>query len=329
MSIPAQYQDPEPDPAFRQRSSEVFNQWQAGDLSFPDAVAVFNTMIQQAREQENALHEGIIEVLLGVMNGYRANYGAAIRHFEAAHTLYSSIQARKKLTTTTLNLGETYRLSGNFTRARTYFHQAAELSRELGDIEGQCLAQANEAQMWISLDSMEKAGTALETSLELANRSWPAENGGPEDEETLIQRLDMRCEILHGLVAVALHRNNPQQAWDYARRAYEDAQQLGYPLRLGFAHRALGDALTILGHSPDEAIDADPDTHYAAALEAFREVKAEGEVAKTLFAQGRSMARRGKSRSATRLFQQAMVLFTKLGMSDDAAKAAEAQLSLL
>jgi hypothetical protein len=52
----------------------------------------------------------------------------------------------------------------------------------------------------------------------------------------------------------------------------------------------------------------------------------EGDVAKTMFARGKSLVRRGKKASAAKLFQQALVIFEKLGMRDDAAKAAEAQM---
>jgi hypothetical protein len=64
-------------------------------------------------------------------------------------------------------------------------------------------------------------------------------------------------------------------------------------------------------------------------LEQFKQVKAEAEVGKTLFAQGKSFAKRNRRNSAGRLFQQAIVIFTKLGMNDDAAKAAEEQLRVI
>ena len=56
---------------------------------------------------------------------------------------------------------------------------------------------------------------------------------------------------------------------------------------------------------------------------------AEGELAKTMYEHGRSLMRRDKKMPAARKLQQAMVIFTRLGMVDDAAKAAEAQLMVL
>ena len=101
------------------------------------------------------------------------------------------------------------------------------------------------------------------------------------------------------------------------------------PVRLGFAHRAIGDVMTELGESPDPEFGNDPDEHYQAAVDAFRQIKAEGEVGKTFFAQGQSLTKRHKRRLAGRKFQQAMVIFTKLGMTDDASKAAEAQMLII
>jgi hypothetical protein len=72
---------------------------------------------------------------------------------------------------------------------------------------------------------------------------------------------------------------------------------------------------------------ADPDEYFRLAIDVFREMNMEAERARTVFAHARSLAHRGRKTMAVRMLQQVMVMFTDLGMVDDAAKAAQAQIA--
>src|SRR5690606_22358712 len=109
-------------------------------------------------------------------------------------------------------------------------------------------------------------------------------------------------------------------------QSYAYGQETAQPMRIGFGSRAIADVITALGSTPDDNFESDPDFYYKEALESFRKVKMEGDIAKTLFARGNSLVIRGKKSLAAKLFQQALAIFTRLGMTDDAAKVAEAQM---
>jgi tetratricopeptide (TPR) repeat protein len=318
-------QQPTVDPEFRAQTAQILSEWERGNTSYGDALKQLNTLLEQARQQGNLMHQGRVENLLGIMHGYRADLNQSIVHFEQARRLHEQVGALAELATIDLNIGETYRLKGNFTRARSYFHRASQTARQLERKDTEANALNNEGQMWLSLKSYSKAQMILNEALVLCEAPWRDD----EDETLYRSRMHVVCEANHALVAIALQESKYEEAWQHAKQAYEIAQAMQYPLRLGFANRALGDVLTVYSDVPDEDLRKDPDEYYRMALDYFREIKTEGEVGKTLYHHGRSLAKRGKARRAAKLYQQAMVIFTKLGMTDDAAKAAEAQLDIL
>jgi tetratricopeptide (TPR) repeat protein len=322
---PLPVQEPQIDPTFRERVDGVMNGWQSGANTYQVAVDALNTLRQEAADTGSRIHEALIENTFGIMHGYRSNLNQSLVHFENARRLYEQAGARQRLANCDLNIGETYRLKGNFTRARACFHQAYEQAKQFDLLNIQAIALTNEAQMWISLRSYEKARETLQKVHSFCEQPWSS----PETDRDRQGRLDNNCEMYVAFVEVYLEQNRVEESWLHARQAFEIARILKRPLRTGFANRAVGNVVTRIEKIPDSAFSENPDDYYRAALEAFREVRAEGEVGKTLFAQGKSHAHRGKKRSAAQLFQQAMVIFTRLGMTDDAAKAAEAQLDVL
>lgn len=317
--------EPAADPEFQQRVGAVLNAWETNQQNYQDTTTALNDLKQESINAANAVHLAIVENAFGILHGYRANYNQSIVHFEAARRLYQQAGALSQLARSDLNLGESYRLKGNYARARTYFHQAYERAKEHNIRSIQTIALTNEGQMWLTLRSYEKARETLARALEQGELPWD----DPEPERQRLNRLGNNCETHYAFVDVLLNQENFVEAWQHARRAHDIAKELNRPMRMGFAQRALGNVITYLKTPPDDGFSSDPDDYYKQALAAFKEVKAEGEVAKTLFAQGKSLVRRGKRRSAATLFQQAMIIFTRLGMTDDAARAAEAQLDVI
>lgn len=315
---------PDIDEVFRVRVNQIYEAWHRNDILFADATRQLEALRQEALAEENPLNEAGIYNILGIMHGYRSKYENAIINFDKARQIYAEQGAARRVATVDLNLGETYRLVGNFSRAKSYFHRAYEEAKTLGIIHIQVTALANEGQIWFSLKSYDKARTILVQALDVSENQWQ-----PETESRKIDRADNSCEIHHALVALALEEDNLEEAWGHATKSYENAEFSGRIVRMGYANRALGDVITRLGKSPVPEFNSDVDYYYSESLSAFKQVKAEGEVAKTLLAQGQSLAKRGKKRAAGNKYQQAMVIFTRLGMMDLAAEAAEAQTKII
>lgn len=313
-----------PNQLANERTSPIYRQWRDGAITYAQAYEQLQAIQQEATANEDYLLLGAVGNTLGIINGWRSKYNEAIKYLEEGRKAYEQAGADDQMALIDSNLGETYRLQGNFTRARMYFHRAYEAAKATNNRRMQASALGNEGQMWISLRSHQKAYQILQQALTLSSEPY-------DEDETEARRGDRMahlCELYHVMVPMLLDEERKDEAWQYAKNAYTIAQELQRPIRLGYAYRALGDVVTAIGEAPDEGFSNDPDEYYKLSIKAFRKIKSEGEVGKTLYAQGMSLKKRDKGRSAARLFQQAMVIFTKLGMSDDAAKAAEAQLSV-
>ncbi|MCB9435956.1 MAG: tetratricopeptide repeat protein [Anaerolineales bacterium] len=304
-------------PDFNEQCALILRRWQAGELPFRDAASYLEALGQQAIQEQNTANQARIEFSWGYMQGYRSNLNESIKHFERARELYEIAKDDRRVLSCDLNLGESHRRKGDFTRARELFRAAYERSMQLGEIRTQTIARANEGQMLLSMGQMNSARMILQEALQLAER-WE-----PQHRQSLVGLL---CEIYHALAVIYLNENNVEAAWEEAKQALGAAQEFNQPLEIGYANRTLGEVLTAYQNAPlDSDVSTNPDDYFKASIEAFRSLDAEGEVARTLHVFARSLAKRGKRVPAARQLQQATLIFAKLGMVDDAAKAAESQ----
>ncbi|MDZ4764256.1 MAG: tetratricopeptide repeat protein [Chloroflexota bacterium] len=325
----------EPTPEFEARAKDIHRRWESGELPFQAALEGMSILAREAESSGLPANQGRVELLLGVMQGYRANLDASIRHFERARDLFERSKNRKRAIGAILNLGESYRLKGDFTRARQLFHTAYEGAESIGALSTQAMAACNEGLMLVSMGRWEQARAMLRRAAELTERMkvTPTTPDDPRQAE------EVDCELYGALASVALQLGDPDEAWTCARHSYQMANVIGEPLLIGFANRAMGEALTAvinLAQAPDATalmiappLSSDPDDYFRASSDAFQAIKADGEVARTMYAHARSLQVRGRGMMAARKLQQAMIIFTRLGMADDAAKAARAQMDVL
>jgi len=314
--------EPQVDPNFQTELNGIVFQWQTSNLAYNDALAAIEQLRQRTIRENAPVHEGLIENSLGIMEGYRSNLGKSLTHFETSRRIYEVCGARSRIGNASLNIGETNRLRGNFQRARIYFQEAHEIAKQYENLGTQAIALANEAQIWCSLRQYDSAYDLLLKADALCQHPWQAD----EPERMTRERMSCECEVHHAFVDVYLYRQNIEDAVKHAQRGLDLAQRVGDAVIIGMANRAMGNALTAL-YKHDQTYN--PDDYYRAAINSFNEIKAEGDVGKTLLAQGKSMAERGRKRSAAQLFQRAMEIFTRAGMTNDVAMAAEAQLSVI
>lgn len=308
--------DPNPESDFEARCLETRRRWEAGELPFKEAVAQMMVLEKEAQAANDAAGQAVVERLLGFMQSHRGNFNTALRHYENAKAFFVQANNRRIAAAMDLNIGEVYRYKGDFNRARHYYRVAYEAAKETNFLTIQTLARGNEGHLLLRAERYDSALNAFEETLRLTEQ-WT---------EDLHMLSSVLSETHYGLALVYLAKDRPSDAWEQAKHALNHARQ---PLDLGFANRAIAETLTVLGKSPDEKFTDDPETYYQAAIDAFQEINAEAEMARTMYARAWSLARQGRKTTAARKFQQVMIIFTKLGMVDDAARAAEAQLSVL
>lgn len=307
----------------RQTCDAILTQWKSGSLPFGEAQQRLSDLYYIAEQESRPADQGYTELMRGILQGWRANYSASIDHFERARSFFAQVNNREQAMRCTLNIGEALRQHGSFARARQYFQMANASAREIGHIPMQIVSRSNEAQMLITLKQYAPALKALQECFVLREVDWAQWHLPPERKD------DSYAEITVACATVQLNLQNYGEAWRYALEALDLAERIRLPLRVGMANRAIGEILTVNADGLREGMPNDPDEFFQRAIKAFREVNTEGEIAKTMLAQGRSLAARGIRTNAARKLQQAMVVFTRLGMVTDAAEAAELQLKLL
>ncbi len=312
-------QDVDPTPDFYQRSIDLLHRWQNGELPLENTLAGMAQLNQEAQRSGHLANQGRIEQILGVVQSYIGNLNTSIHHYERSRALFSEVGNRLRIAICDLNMGEVYRYKGDFNRARALFERAYDMSEELGDRSNMAYALGNKGQMLLSMGQLQAARVDLEAAYHIT-LEFP-----PDSDE----RTELHCEILMALASLHLRTGDIDSAWNEAQQSHTIAASTPKPLARGFANRAVAEVLTMRENPPENGFDPDPDTYYTAANDAFREINAEGEMARTMFAQARSLARRGRRMTAARKLQHAMIIFTRLGMVDDAARAAEAQLEVL
>lgn len=309
--------DVEPTEEFNQQCVDAVNQWQAGDLSFEVAANKLRTLKREV-EGKHMANEARAEMILGVMHGYRANFNLGLQHFEHARDLFIKLGNQQRVMTCVLNIGETYRQMGDFSRAQRFLGDAYQMAVDQDNLRTQTIALSNRGQ---ALVQMGRYDEALEL-LEKAYLEYP-EWGDVQNPDT-----DLLAEIHHALARIYLEKGIVEAAWQQGKESYQMAQHSNKPMSVGFANRTMAEVLTALDGIPaedEENFPLDIDSYFQQAQQAFREIALEGELARTMFAQAKSLSTRGRRVQAARRLQEAIILFSKLGMVDDASKAAELQ----
>lgn len=314
--------EPTVDEEFAGRCREVMQTWQSGTISARIAENSLENLLEEAEQSSNPMNQGSAELNIGIIEGYLANFVESARHFELARQLFATEGASSHVITCDLNIGEVYRLQGNFSRAQKFFRRAYEDARKIDNQRTMAHALTNEGQMWLSSSSYQKASNCLHEAVEIAKNPYPDE----DTEHIRVARFGVLVEIYHALTQIALNGDDLDAAWLYAKESYSFGKHTGQPMHLGFGNRAVADVITEIGEAPESDFSSDPDLYYKEALENFRKVKMEGDIAKTFFARGNSLVKRGKKTAASKLYQRALAIFSKLGMTADAATVAESQM---
>lgn len=316
---------PQPNTEFHERINATLNQWQEKAITFEEAMKRLEALRQQAQKAARTSDHAGAEMVIGTLIAYSGkNLNAAIDHFEKARALFEKAGEIQLMATCDLNIGETYRLKGNFEQARRLFQSAYETAVNRRMWLTQIIARGNEGQMLLSMERLNEADVALNHAYALSRQHL--KNPEIDDRNNIYAA---QCEILHALTMLSLEQQDMNRAWEYARNALTAANTLNHPFRLGYANRAIGEVITAIGSAPEDGYESNPDVYFQAALDAFTGIDAQGEVGKTLYTFGNSLAQRGKREAADRNYQEAIIIFTRLGMVDDAAKTADAQLQIL
>lgn len=314
----ATLQQSEPDSHFESLCQTLFSDWITGKMPLHEVVKVLDTLGKKADESKQYVHQGRIEHIRGRVYQDAGDINRSIQHYDKARRFYVKANNRRLTAIIDLNQGENYREKGDFVRALSLYQQAYKIAGEAEDPDTQTYARGNMGWAWYGLGDYEQAQRAFEEAYNTASTI-------PDEKE----RCGTIAEQLYGMAMVSLSRQEWLIAWHLGCEALEQAQKSDENRELGYAWRTLGDALTLLRirpiHSQSITLPSSTDDYYANAISAFKAISAEVEIARTLFAQAKSLVKRGNAGKASPLFRESIVIFTRLNLVHEAMKVAEVQ----
>lgn len=312
--------DTTPTPELREQTRNLTKQWQTGKMPFHQVLASLNALREETRASGHRANQAAVETSLGFVQGYRGNLTISIEHYDRARNLHKWIGNDRNVMIADLNMGVNYRLKGDFNRALTLYHSVQEQATKLEAHAVKAMSLSNEALIQLRLERQEETFSVLEQLMALSDTHYQS-----EDQNWPI----ILCEGCYGLTQAHVHWGDKQAAWETAMRSWEIAKTVDQPIYYGYSNRTVAIVIDALETVPSPDFKTDPDTYFAASVKAFKGIKAEAELAQTMFAHALSLGRRGMRTTAARKLQQSLVIFTRLGMVDDAARAAEAQLTMM
>ncbi len=117
MVMNQQQTDNQPTEEFEERCNNIITSWRSGTLPFKEALAQLSMCKQQSLSSNQMANQARAEHLLGNLQHYRGNLGTSIQHWERARKMYEKVGNKERVAAIDLNLGESYRFKGEFTRA--------------------------------------------------------------------------------------------------------------------------------------------------------------------------------------------------------------------
>lgn len=314
----------EPDPEFNTRCVQLLADWDTNRITVHEMLRRFAALSEEAAASGQPANQGRVEHLLGYIHHYLGNYDTSNEHYEKARRFYSRANNRHRVAVIHMNQGENYRLRSDWQRALELYRIAITIVEDIGDLPTLSYALTNQGLALIQVNLLDQARASLQRAYDLS-LEW-------HDKvyfDAVETAYSIRAEVMLGLADIALKRGTLDEAIHASQEALKNAEAANEPRSRGLAYRMMGNVLTH-GDAPSLAdIPPNADTCYELSLAAFRQMQAQGEIGLTLAAYAHSLATRGQKQRAVRLYREALIIFTRLGMTYDAARVADAQMKIL
>ena len=306
----------DPIPEFRDRCYAVRVRWIKGELPFEEALSLLNTYQQEAVESGHLANQALVEYQLGYIHHYRGKIDQSIEHYQRALAIFEQVGNREYTARVNLNLGSEYQEKGIFHKALDQYQLAYAQSGEIGDLSMQLFAAVNSGDVLFRLEMYDPARQAFERGEELARQLT----------DDYWQKQIIVCELYCGLSTVFLKQHDANSAWASALKALEAARRDDQPRSRGVVNRLLGILISEFPTVPDQSFSTNPDEYFQKSLDAYVEIDAEPEIARTLVIYAQSLKSRGRPGEAAEKAQQAIRMFRTLGMTDEAMRVSLSQL---
>lgn len=302
------------------RINAIANEWEAGELDYNAALSLLNAILEEITDAGFRQAAGQVHQVIGLIEGNRGMFQSALIEFERAERIFEECGYGRGRIIAISNQGEIFRHLGKYARAREFFNQARQAAREIGAKRLEANALNNEGLIYLQMEANNRARRLLEDAAEIAESI--------RDEDPRIERT--LPETYHSLATIYLRDGEIEKAWDAASKALEISLAVPILMQAGMAHRTLAEIASHPDCPPNaKGNKPNPSHHYAESRRYLEEIGAEGELGHVWFSQGRYLAGQRRTWGALVALRNALTIFTRLGMVEDAAKVAEEQTTLL
>jgi len=290
--------------SFIDLANSVYDAWEAGTLSYEDALRDLDSVITAARTQN------LLEAFLAGLNNkviLLRDTGVIEQALQINQQVYDLAQAQgnsRYLSYAAFNRGDMFRVQGKFEIARQAFREAYKFADEAQDHLAAAYALHSEGKIVLSLQQADQALMLGEKGLAYIQLYLEtAEN--PDSIYTSLQ------SALNQLLArVAWANGDAEAAWQRAQQALKYAQVRNSSLEMGNTYCVLAELIAQSDVIPSDFVN-DYDIYYQTALIYFERARSEPaaasaqiEYAQQLFAHGRAEEAIEYAEAAGRTFKK-------------------------
>ncbi|HJS19958.1 MAG TPA: adenylate/guanylate cyclase domain-containing protein [Anaerolineales bacterium] len=241
-------------------------------------------------------------------------YQQAEEHWESALRIFQDLGNLRLGMDILSNLGVIADARGDYETAFHRYHSALEIAREFGYRDGEIVFLTNRGGAQVALKNYAAAEADLRKAIEMA---------GTEGSWCLPNTYYYYAEALLGL-------DSYDTAYYSARQALALGQEDRVPENIGAAWRVLGMVSERMGtpvhlrqSGLGEPIEYEPQDCFSKSADIFAEAEMEGERARTLREWAKYELRRNNKERGTELWQEARLIFEKLGAHMEVERMAE------
>jgi len=244
----------------------------------------------------------VIYVNLGVLSRQRGEYDKALEYYHQALRVKEELGDVAGTANIYNNLTANYHERGDFGAALDYCRKSIEIYERIDDYSGLALGMMNLGCIYVDQGNYTEAQAAFQQSLAVC-------------EEREYE--DVRAYNLVNLAELELQRGEIEEAENYALGALEQAKSLRMKHTVGLALRKLG-TIRARRRAWAEAWQA-----FEESKRMFEAVGSATERARTALEFGVALVAKGDNEGARRLLNETKATFLRLGLHQEAEKAAE------
>jgi tetratricopeptide (TPR) repeat protein len=277
-------------------------------------------------------------------------YDQALERSKAALERRRVLGDRRSIALSLVNMGNIQKDRGLYDEAEACYREALDHQRQIGDRHGEATTLAALGAIYYDRGDADRAQRTWEEGLKIGEEigaapaqvqfrielgellrhagRFPEARKHLEEAISLAQEIDekrQQSEALRNLGLLALGQGRVDEAVHLCRRALDLVEPAGFRQEAGRALLALAEVRAaatkpkgagLASVVNDTATGAPADTYYTRAVQLFRELGNEGELAKSLERFGRHRLERSDGEGARGLLVEAQALYEKIGSTN-------------